>query len=173
MIYVGVCYWLILGVLSFIEMDIKLLGLIYFIGAGMIFPMGIMVSKLLKMDLMANDNPLAPIGGVLGGMQILFSPVLILIYVEHIQWLPFFIAVLTGAHFLPFATIYKSKAYIFQSIAVIVVTSIIGLIAMEKIHVILPFVLSAIYFCTCLLLIGENRKVKNSDSMNMIKSKNV
>lgn len=108
-------------------MHINLLGLCYLIGAGMLFPLGIFVSNLFKIDFVAKGNPLANIAGVVGGMQILFAPILILIFMEKIEWLPFFVAVLTGTHFLPFSALYNSASYIFQSVAVIICSPSIGL----------------------------------------------
>lgn len=159
MFYVGTVYWLLLGLLSFAGLDIKLMGLIYFIGAGMLFPLGILVSKVLKIDFIAGDNPLTKIAGVLGGMQILFAPVLIFVYMENPGWIPFFVAILTGAHFLPFAVLYKSKAYFFQSFGVVGFTSLVGLFVMDGIFSVLSFGLSAIYFITSLLLTLENKQL--------------
>ncbi|WP_096271953.1 DUF7010 family protein [Paucisalibacillus globulus] len=159
MFYVGTVFWLLMGILSFIDMHINLLGLFHLIGIGMLFPLGLLVSNLLKIDFVAKDNPLSNIAGVIGGMQILFAPILILVYIERIEWLPFVIAVLTGAHFLPFSALYNSKAFIFQSIAVVVFASVMGLIFMEHVYTILPFGLSIIYLITSILLTKENKRL--------------
>ncbi len=152
MFYVGTVYWLLLGLIGFIQMHPKLLGLIYLIGAGMIFPLGILVSKLMKIDLFANGNPLSTLGGVIGGMQLLFAPILIIIFMEKVEWLPFFVAVLTGAHFLPFAILYSSKAIFFLTFGVVGFTSVVGFLFMESIYLVLPFGLCIIYFITTLLV---------------------
>ncbi|MDY0409753.1 DUF7010 family protein [Paracerasibacillus soli] len=162
MIYVGTAYWLLMGVLGFIDMHINLLGLFYLIGAGMIFPLSIFVASLCKIDIFAQDNPLSNMSGVLGAMQILFAPILILIFMEQIEWLPFFIAILTGAHFLPFHALYNSKAYIFLPVAVIAFSSLVGFALMEHVYTILPFGLCAIYLITTIILISENRKQTTS-----------
>ncbi|MBS4207065.1 hypothetical protein [Bacillus sp. FJAT-50079] len=164
MFYVGTVYWLLLGVISFVNIDVKLLGLIYLIGAGSLFPLGILISKLLKIDFFAKDNPLSTMAGVLGGMQILFAPILILIFMEKVEWLPFFVAILTGAHFLPFAILYKSKGFLYASIMIIGATSIVAIVFMDQIYTILPFVLSIIYFITSLLLNEENKQVSSENA---------
>jgi hypothetical protein len=160
MFYVGTFYWFLMGLLSFFEMHINLLGLIYLIGIGMLFPLGILVSNLLKIDFIAKDNELSNFAGVIGGMQLLFAPILIMVYIERIEWLPFFIAVLTGAHFLPFSVLYKSKGFIFQSIAVVLMASVVGFIFMDYVYTILPFGLGVVYLITSFLLQSENRKLK-------------
>lgn len=94
-------------------------------------------------------------------MQILFAPILILVYMERIEWLPFFVAVLTGAHFLPFSALYNSKAFIFQAVAVILFASVVGFGFMEQVYTILPFGLSVIYTITIVLLKKENRALES------------
>lgn len=41
MFYIGSIFWLLMGVLSFFDMHINLLGLFHLIGIGMLFPLGI------------------------------------------------------------------------------------------------------------------------------------
>jgi len=158
MIYVGTYFWLLMGILSFIDMHIHLLGLFHLIGIGMIFPLSISVSNLFKIDIFAKGNGLSNFAGILGGMQILFAPILILIFMEKPEWLPFFIAILTGAHFLPYSALYNSKAYIFQSVAVVGLASVFGFIFMEHAYTILPFGLALIYFITSILIRKEHRE---------------
>jgi hypothetical protein len=159
MFYIGAVYWFILWILSFVHMPIKLLGLLYLIGAGMLFPLGVLLSRLLKIDFMAKDNPLSNIAGLIGGIQLFFAPILVLIFLEKIEWLPFFAAILTGAHFFPFTALYNSKGYVFQTISVVLLTTIIGFIWMEQIYHLLPFGLSVLYFITSMILSKENKQV--------------
>lgn len=165
MLYVGAVYWLLLGILSFIDMHINILGLIYLIGAGLLFPIGILVSKLLKVDFTANDNPLSNLAGIVGGMQILFSPILILIFMERVEWLPFFVATLTGTHFLPFMVLYNSKGYLFQSLGTVGWASVVGFVFMEHVFVMLPFGASAVYLIASMLIARENKMVRQSPDL--------
>ncbi|WP_420796302.1 DUF7010 family protein [Bacillus methanolicus] len=159
MFYVGALYWLIFWTASFADLDIKIMGLFLLIGAGLLFPIGILVSKTLNIDFFAKGNPLSNLAGAMGGMQILFAPILVLIYMERIQWLPFIIAILTGAHFFPFVTLYKSKGYFFHTFAVIIYTSVVGFLFMDQIYTILPLGLFIIYFLTSLFLNIENKRI--------------
>ncbi|WP_060668608.1 MULTISPECIES: hypothetical protein [Bacillaceae] len=159
MFYVGSLYWFLMGILGLFDMHINLLGLIYLIGIGTLFPLGILVSNLLKIDFIAKGNELSNFAGVIGGMQLFFAPILIIIYMEKIEWLPFFIAVLTGAHFLPFSVLYKSKGFIFQFMAVVLFSSIVGFVFMDYVYKILPFGLGIIYLITIILLLNENKKL--------------
>nr|WP_078544614.1 hypothetical protein [Litchfieldia alkalitelluris] len=155
MIIVGIFFWLVVGLLSFFNLHIKMHGLLVFIGISMIFPLGMIVSKMMKIDMMAKDNPLSALAGLLGAMQLFFTPILMVIFIDETQLLPFFVAVLTGAHFFPFAWLYKSKAYIFQTVAIIVWAIIFGFIFNSYLFTIFPFILSAVYLITSLWLTKE------------------
>lgn len=156
MIIVGMFFWLIVGLLSFFEMHIKMHGLLLFIGISIIFPLGILLSKMMKIDMVAKDNSLSALSGMLGAMQLFFTPILMVIFVDEPQMLPFFVGILTGAHFFPFAWVYKSKAFIFQTVAIISIATIFGFVLTEYLFSIFPFVMSGIYFITSVWLIKEN-----------------
>ncbi|RDW15110.1 DUF7010 family protein [Oceanobacillus chungangensis] len=152
MIIIGVVFWFIVGLLSFFEMHIKLHGLLVFIGISIIFPLGILLSKIMKIDMVAKDNPLSALAGMLGAMQLFFTPLLMVIFVDEPQLLPFYVGILTGAHFFPFAWVYKSKAYIFQTVAIIAIATIFGFVLTEHLFTIFPFVMSGVYFVTSVWL---------------------
>jgi hypothetical protein len=156
MIFTGVLFWLVAGLAGFLDHAITVW--VYLYGIGVIFPVGILVAKLMKLDMLAADNPLAVLSGVVGGMQILFAPVILLILFQLPDYIPFAVGVLTGAHFLPFAVIYKSKAYIFQSIATVAGAAFTGFVFHEITFLITPFTLMAVYIITCLWLVKENKK---------------
>lgn len=91
-------------------------ALVYLFGAGMLVPLGLAASALFKIDLFVNDNPLSGLLGYAGGAQILFAPILIATYFAAPSNIPWFLAVLVGAHFLPFAWIFESRSYIFAAV---------------------------------------------------------
>lgn len=154
MILTGVGFWLIAGLSAFVLDD--LVVWVYLYGIGLIFPVGLLVGKLMKTDLLSTTNPLAKLAGIVGGMQILFAPLVILVLMTMPDWIPMAVGVLTGAHFLPFAVIYRSKGYLFQSIGTVLAASIIGWIFLENTFVITPFVVAAVYIVTCILLHFEH-----------------
>lgn len=155
MILTGVMFWLVAGLAGFLDHNITVW--VYLYGIGMIFPIGILVSKAMKVNMLAKDNPLATLSGVVGGMQILFAPVIILVLFQAPEWIPFTVGVLTGAHFLPFVVIYRSKAYMFQSVATVLTAAFTGFFALEHTFLVTPFVLMGVYATTCLWLIQENK----------------
>lgn len=159
MFYGGVLIWFILGLLSFILPE-KLNAYVYLASTGIFFPVGILVSKLMKIDFFVKGNPLSSLGGLLGALQLFFAPLLIMVGFEHHEWIPFVVGVLTGAHFLPFVWVYDSKAMMFQTIATVTVSTLVGLVFIEFALTLVPFSLMFVYFTTAMLIRKEVTDLK-------------
>src|SRR5690625_7956751 len=99
-----------MGILSLFIDDHRLLALCYLIGSGSIFPLAIVLSKMLQVN-MLSENPLGVLGGLIGGIQGFYLLIWIVIYVEHYELLPMTIGILGASHFLPYLWIYISKTY--------------------------------------------------------------
>jgi hypothetical protein len=150
----GIIFWLFVRICSFFLPQETLVWL-YLFGIGAILPLAILISKLLKINFLAAHNPLSTVGGLVGGVQIFFAPIVIMVAYHQPEWMPFVIGVLTGAHFLPYVWIYDTKIYLFQTITTVIVASVIGF--MEQSFHITPFALSIVYMITAILLIRKHR----------------
>lgn len=155
----GAIFFLVLAILAYVVPK-ETLHLIWVVGLGFIFPFGILLGKMLKIDLMSNSNPLATLGGIAGGMQAFFIPVFIMVYQNDPEWLPFTVGLLGASHFLIYYWIYSSKAYLFVSIATGLAALISGGYFIETTFVVTPILISVIYFATVMMLIRENKKIK-------------
>jgi uncharacterized protein YybS (DUF2232 family) len=91
-------------------------------------------------------------------LQLFFAPILILVGFEQYEWVPFVVGVLTGAHFLPFMWVYDSRAYLFQTVATVIVSSVTGILFMEHALSIVPFALMMVYAMTIVLLRKELKR---------------
>ncbi|WP_025027935.1 DUF7010 family protein [Caldalkalibacillus mannanilyticus] len=157
MILSGSIFWLLVGVLSLFTSH-NVLSLVYLFGIGLVFPIGILLSKILKIDLFSSGNPLGTLGGIVGGVQLFFVPIVIMVYLHQPAWIPFVIGVLTGAHFLPYAWIYNSKTYIFLAVGTTGVASFTGFFLLDSSYTVIPFGIVIIYLLTILGLIRENKR---------------
>ncbi|WP_096437940.1 DUF7010 family protein [Alteribacter populi] len=157
MLYAGSIFWLVTGLsYFFITEDVRFW--IYIYGAGMVFPLGIFVSKLLNIDLFAKDNPLSTIAGLIGAVQLFFIPVLLLLISTNQEIIPFVLAILLGAHFLPYMWVYKTKLFVVHSLLVIS----IALLSFFLPHglLILSMALTLEFFIIGLLLKREVKEIK-------------
>jgi hypothetical protein len=159
MFIAGVIFWLMMGVGGlFVPQPIMVW--VYLFGIGLVLPLGILVSKVIHVNFLATHNPLSTIGGLVGGIQIFFAPIIILVAYQQPNWIPFIVGVLTGAHFLPYVAIYQSKAYLFQTVATVLTVSLIGFGWMDHAYLLIPISLIIVYSITLFWLIKEAKAVK-------------
>lgn len=159
MFIAGVIFWLVMGV-GGLFVPQQIMVWVYLFGIGLVLPLGILVSKVIHVNFLATHNPLSTIGGLVGGIQIFFAPIIILVAYQQPDWIPFIVGVLTGAHFLPYVAIYQSKAYLFQTVATVLTVSLIGFGWMDQAYLLIPFSLIIVYSVTLFWLMKETKAVK-------------
>lgn len=153
----GAVYFFVVGVLSF-YLQPTTLSFIWIVGMGSVFPLGILFSKSLGVNLMAKGNPLGTLGGIVGGTQAFFIPVYIVAMTVAPDWLPVTIGILGGSHFLPYVWIYDSPTYLFIAVGMGLVSLGIGVFYLEGSYQLLPFLLMGIYLIGVLGLRMEQRR---------------
>jgi hypothetical protein len=115
----GAGLWATFGFVGLILTDVGVLAVICLAGAGLLWPLGLLIARAQRLDPFARGNPLGQLAGLLGAVQILFIPVMIGVYRLDPGSVPGTLAVLVGAHLLPFAWVYCSRAYLCCSLAIV------------------------------------------------------
>ncbi|WP_051236135.1 DUF7010 family protein [Paenibacillus pinihumi] len=151
----GILFWFVAGIAGVFFPEEAAVW-VYIFGTAMVFPLGILLSKIFGADLMNRHNPLAMLCGLIGGLQLLFAPIVILALIDHPQWMPLIVGVLTGAHFLPFVAIYRSRTYLFQSIGTVAAAALCGISVHS--YQITPFAIMAVYVVTFIGLAYEQQR---------------
>jgi len=156
-IVAGVILWTLFAAAGAVVADDFILALVYLFGAGLLFPFSLLVAKVLRLDPYAKENPLGTLAGVLGSVQILFIPLMwgAAFAVPHM--VPWFLAVLVGAHLLPYAWLYRSRAYVFASIALPVAAGAVGWLLPHGVRFAAPGAAVVLLIVTAFLLARENR----------------
>lgn len=152
----GFLFWIVSGVCG-IVLPLTIVQWVYVFGVGVVFPIGLLISFILKIDIFAKGNPLGVLAGIIGGMQILFAPIIIMLVFKEPSWIPFALGVLNGAHFLPYAWIYNSKTYLFHSLATTLVSAIVGAIFIKTTFALTPFAVAFIFLVSLIGLFGESK----------------
>lgn len=134
---------------------IETVRLIWIFGLGLIFPFGILISKIFGINLFSTGNPLGALSGILGAPQAFYIPVFIIVYMKIPEYLPFTIGLLAGSHFLPYMWIYKSKAYLFVTLGVCFSSLILGGFFVEQAFTLVPLAISIVYAISVLLIQRE------------------
>ena len=154
-ILAGVLLWTLFAVLGILLPPSPEKALIYLFGAGLLLPMGLGLGALLRFDMFAKGNPLTQLAGLLGGLQILFIPLMIGAYYASPQMVPWYLAVLVGAHFLPFSWLYESRGYWFAAVATSVGGGLSGWLFPEQAFVMTPLLVAGVLAITAVLLLQE------------------
>ena len=134
---------------------IETVYLIWIFGLGVIFPFGLLLSKLLGVNILTTGNPLGTLGGIVAAPQAFYIPVFIIVYMHIPSYLPFTIGLLGGSHFLPYMWIYRSKAYLFVTLGVCLSSLIIGGFFVDQAFFFVPLAISLIYGIGVLLILRE------------------
>lgn len=154
-ILAGAGLWATFGVLGAVLPDTPQRALIYLCGAGMLLPLGMLVAAIMRVDLFAKGNPLAVLGGYLGGLQMLFIPLMAGAYTATPSFVPWYMGVLVGAHFLPFAWLYDSRAYLIGAIGTTVAAALSGWLLPAATYLVTPFAVTLLLLVMALLLRSE------------------
>ncbi|WP_113929458.1 hypothetical protein [Bacillus sp. P14.5] len=141
-------------------LPIEAVQLIWIFGLGAIFPLGLLLSKLLGANLFTSKNELATLGGIVAFPQAFFIPVFILVHSHIPQYLPFTIGLLAGSHFLPYMWIYKSKAYLVVTLGVCLLSLALGGLLTDQAFTIVPIAISLTYLLGVFLILKELKEGK-------------
>jgi hypothetical protein len=107
----------------------------------------------------ARGNTLTSLAGLLGGVQNLFIALMIGAYVTTPQAVPGYLAVLDGAHFLPFAWLYDSGAYVFCAVATVAAAGLSAWMLPAATYVVTPFAVAVVLAVTAALLARQSAAV--------------
>lgn len=136
-------------------LPMKSVYLVWIFGLAAIFPMGLLLSKLLKVNILHSGNPLNNLGGMVAGSQAFYIPVFIIVYTHIPEYLPFTIGLLGGSHFLPYMWIYKSKAYLVVTLGACISSFFLGGWFVEQAFIFVPIAISLCYGIGVLLIFKE------------------
>jgi uncharacterized protein DUF7010 len=138
--------------------------LLWVLGLVIIFPLGILIGRLLGIEVITRHNPLGTLGGLIAGTQIFYLPVFMAVYQFKPELLPLTIGLLGGAHFLPYAWLYNSRAYMFTAFAMGVAAFVLGGLFMSSALRLVPIALALIYIIATVWLLAENRAMPSRAS---------
>jgi hypothetical protein len=154
----GCILWGIIAFIWVFDIQLYIKCIIVFIIGGMISPIAFLVSKILKIPLEIRDNPISPLGSLIGLGTIFYLPLYIYTIIKIPEYYLIIISTVTGAHFFLYGWFYKTKLYtIFAGIMVIGVF-ILGILLKENMMVIVPLFMLISEFALAMLLYFDLRK---------------
>ncbi|WP_029451906.1 DUF7010 family protein [Clostridium algidicarnis] len=119
-----------------------------------LLPLAYMISKIIKAEFSVKDNPLNKLGILFSYNQFLYILIAMWVYPTVPDKMVMVLAVIFGAHLMPFGWLYKSKAYSVMSVIISFSIFIIGIMFNAVIVSIIMITFEVIF---CFWLIVENK----------------
>lgn len=126
-ILASVIIWSAVMVIHLTEMPILTKNLYTFFVTAPLMPLAYMISKLIRVDFTNKGNPLTNLGVLFSVNQMLYLLIAMWVYPTVPDKMVMVLAMIFGAHLLPYGWLYKSKSYYAFSVLIPIVILIVGL----------------------------------------------
>jgi len=130
-----------------------------FIVGSVMLPLALLVSKIIKTTWTIKENPLQPLGLWLNFAQLFYFPFLVFTLIKSPDYFVMVYAIITGAHFFPYAWFYKTIWFAVFAGLISLGALIMGLVAATDKMYLIPVLMSiALFVLTILLHFDSKRK---------------
>ena len=126
-ILASVIIWAAVLVIQLTTLPILTKNLLTFCFTAPLVPLAFLISKLIKVDFTNKENPLTTLGILFSINQILYLLIAMWIYNAMPEKMIMVLAMIFGAHLLPYGWLYKSKSYMGLSVIIPIAALIVGL----------------------------------------------
>jgi len=126
-IIASVIIWTAVLCVHFTQMSILTKNLITFCCTAPLMPLSYLISKIIKVDFQSKDNPLTNLGILFSVNQMVYLLIAMWVYPTIPEKMVMVLAIIFGAHLMPYSWLYKSKSYFAFSILIPFAALIIGL----------------------------------------------
>lgn len=127
-------------------------NLFTFFATAHLMPLAFVISKLIDVDFQNKDNPLTNLGVLLSAGQILYLLIAMWIYPTIPEKMLMVIAMIFGAHLLPYSWLYKSKSYMVFAIVIPFLALLLGITSLSLMSWLWPWSVSRSYSPSAWLL---------------------
>ncbi len=136
-------------------------NLLTFFCTAPLMPLALLFSKLIRVTFQDKENPLAKLGILFSLNQMLYLPIAMWAYPTVPDKMLMIMAIIFGAHLLPFGWLYISRAYTALAIAIPILALIAGIYFKPSILALMMLLIEILF---CFLLVQENRSNSSSKS---------
>lgn len=126
-IIASIFIWTAISIVQFSLLPILTKNFLTFCFTAPLMPLAYAISKIIKVDFTNKGNPLTNLGVLLSLNQMIYLLIAMWVYATVPDKMVMVLAIIFGAHLLPFGWLYKSKSYICLSIVIPVAALIVGL----------------------------------------------
>ena len=101
-------------------------NLLTFCFTAPLMPLAYMISKMIKVDFTNKGNPLTSLGLLFSLNQMIYLLIAVWVYPTVPEKMVMIVAMIFGAHLLPYGWLYQSKSYLVMSVVIPIFALIIG-----------------------------------------------
>ncbi|OFX51538.1 MAG: hypothetical protein A2066_16990 [Bacteroidetes bacterium GWB2_41_8] len=151
--------WLLIAAIWTLEIKPYDQSVLTFVIGGFVLPLAFFFSKLFKTNWTNKENPLQPLGLWLNFAQLFYFPFLVFTLIKTPEYFVMVYAIITGAHFFPYAWFYKTPWYaIFAGIISIAAMAFGLILPPEEMYFIPAFMSASLVILTVLLHFDSKSK---------------
>ena len=155
-ILASIAIWCAVLIIHLSSLPILTKNLFTFFATAPLMPIAFLISKLIKVDFQNKENPLTNLGILFSVNQMLYLLIAMWIYPKITEKMLMVIAMIFGAHLLPYSWLYKSQSYIVFAILIPVLSLLIGVNYEPYVIAIMMIGIEVLF---SVWLIYENRKI--------------
>lgn len=126
-ILASIFIWCAVLVVQLTELPMLTKNLLTFCCTAPLLPLAFLISKIIGVDFQNRDNPLTNLGILFSVNQMLYLLIAMWIYPTIPEKMLMVIAIIFGAHLMPYSWLYRSKAYMVFSVVIPIAALIVGL----------------------------------------------
>ena len=156
-IIASVVIWIMVLIVQLTDLPILTKNLLTFCCTAPLLPIAFLISKILKIQFQDKSNPLNYLGILFSANQMIYLLIAMWIYPTLPDKMLMVIAMIFGAHLLPYSWLYNSKTYMVLSIIIPILSLIVGLNFANYTLAIMMILIEII----SVLLSFENKRIVN------------
>ncbi|WP_247235571.1 DUF7010 family protein [Telluribacter sp. SYSU D00476] len=118
--------WLIITVIWYLPYSTVSRAYFTFYASMPMLPLAFLFSKVFGTSWKIPDNPLNDLGLWLNLAQLFYFPFIFIMLGQNPLYMPMALAIITGAHFFPYAWFYQSKGFAVMAGVIAIGTTLIG-----------------------------------------------
>jgi uncharacterized membrane protein len=141
--------WVLISIVWSLDLSIKQKAIFTFFCTGPMMPLAFLFSKVFKTSWKIEDNPLNDLGLWLNMAQLLYFPFVFIYFSQQPNHMVMALAIITGAHFLPFGWFYMTKSFAVMAGVISIGSAIIGTQVTEN-----PSLFIALFLMICLTILS-------------------
>ena len=126
-ILASIIIWPAIAIIHISSIPILTKNLFTFVCAAVLLPLSYFVSKLINVDFQNKGNPLTELGILFSVNQALYLLIAMWIYPTVPEKMLMILAIIFGAHLLPYSWLYGPRVYLVLSILIPFLALIVGL----------------------------------------------